>query len=425
MKKRILSVLTATALAAASFSALAINAAAEEDIVYEGITFAPWTSTTSLPTSGSYYLTGDVSVSAVNNLMQGQKLDLLLNGHSITKTGSNSSSVYNLGNGSVFSLYDNSSEIHYYTPNDGAAATVGSGDSVFYGGYITGAAACFIQLINRGTFNMYGGNIVGMTSKSGSSVSVNGGTFNMYDGAILGCYSSYSGSGGGGVSVMSGGTFNMCGGAIKDNRTKGFNFGGGVFFSSGTFNVSGDVVIRDNKRGGTIENVYFKNGSKLGIGEDGLSANADIGLSPEFGVALPLVLVDGAAGYEDAFVSDYATASLALNQDGQLVMTAEKLATAVYEKESDEDFTSETETDNIASLWTVTVTTGSESITDLRVKVKDTEGKFHGSEDVYDRPVISGGSVVVAVVVNHAAADVAGITTAVNGLDITATTASE
>jgi len=38
------------------------------------------------------------------------------------------------------------------------------------------------------------------------------------------------------------------------------------------------------------------------------------------------------------------------------------------------------------------------------LKVKDTAGEFHGSDDVYDRQVISGGSVVVAVVVNHAAA---------------------
>ena len=84
------------------------------------------------------------------------------------------------------------------------------------------------------------------------------------------------------------------------------------------------------------------------------------------------------------------------------------------------DFTSETETDNIASLWQLTVTPGTDPITSVGVKVKDNESKFHGSDEIFETPAISEGTVVFGVVVNHAAVDVAGITAVVNGSDIEA-----
>ena len=96
-------------------------------------------------------------------------------------------------------------------------------------------------------------------------------------------------------------------------------------------------------------------------------------------------------------------------------------ASAVYVQVGG-DFTSETESDNIASLWSITVTPGSDAVTSLGVKVKDSEGILHGTDDVYETPAVSGGSIVAGIVVNHPAADVAGITAVVNGGEVAAET---
>ena len=274
MRSKVLSVIAAATLAMTSFSALTLSAAAEDNLVFEGITFTPWTSTNQLPkTTGSYYLTNDVQISQPNNIMSKQEINLCLNGHSITMTGSGM--IYNVANGSVLSLYDNSSDEHHYTTNPNGPATIGSGDGVFYGGYLTstGTNGC-IQTMG-GTFNMYGGNIVGFRK---TGVSANGGTFNMYGGSILGCYA--SNTDGAGVYVDSNGAFNMTGGEIKDNKVSSYQKGGGVAFFTGSFTVSGDAVITGNKdMNNATQNVYVKEGKTVSIGEGGLSDNARIGLT--------------------------------------------------------------------------------------------------------------------------------------------------
>ena len=102
-----------------------------------------------------------------------------------------------------------------------------------------------------------------------------------------------------------------------------------------------------------------------------------------------------------------------------IAVTANAAETVIY-KQVGEDFKSETETDNVASLWSVTVTPGEYAISSISVKVKDQEGKLHGTDEVYDTPVCSGGDVAFGVVVNHPAADIAGITAVVNNNDVEA-----
>jgi hypothetical protein len=130
-----------------------------------------------------------------------------------------------------------------------------------------------------------------------------------------------------------------------------------------------------------------------------------------------LVVLDGTDFNDDGYSMSPSSGSAS----SQIISYSEK-ASVTYAQEG-EDFTSETETDNIASLWSIEVTPGTAAITSLGVKVKDNGGTFHGTDEVYNTPAVSKGTIVAGVVVNHAAADVAGITAVVNGEDIAATAA--
>ena len=114
-----------------------------------------------------------------------------------------------------------------------------------------------------------------------------------------------------------------------------------------------------------------------------------------------------------------AALSLVTPSFAAIAVTANAADTVIY-KQVGEDFKSETETDNVASLWSVTVTPGDDAITSISVKVKDSKGQLHGTDEVYDTPVCSGGDVAFGVVVNHPAADIAGITAVVNNKDVEA-----
>ena len=118
-------------------------------------------------------------------------------------------------------------------------------------------------------------------------------------------------------------------------------------------------------------------------------------------------------------LSFIAAASLVTTSFSALTVNANADPFVAYKQVGD-DFTSETATDNIASLWSVTVTPGDYAITSIGVKVKDTKGELHGADEAYEIPVCSGGDVIFGVVVNHPAAEVAGITAVVNNKDIAA-----
>ena len=408
-KKAAVSIL-ATALTAVSISALTLSASAEEDLVFRGITFTPWTSTNQLPqTTGNYYLTSDVQISKPNNIMSKQEIKLCLNGHSVTMT--RSAMIYNLMGGASLSLYDNGSAEHHYKTKSNAAAEIGTGDGVFYGGYLTSTNSNgFIQMMEGTTFNMYGGNIVGFSS---TGVSANGGTFNMYGGSILGCYTNTKN--GAGVYVASGGAFNMMGGQIRDNKVDDYEKGGGVVLFDGKFTVSGDAVITGNKTMGDVtENVYVSEGRTISIGEGGLSDNASIGLTAG-SAASSVALVSGANGNESAFFSDNTGKSFAVDPEGQLLLG--DFATATYAQVGD-DYDAEFSGDNQASLWKVTVTPGTDTVTSLSVKV---------NEKTPDAPLSigtsfsGGGSIVFGVVLNGIAADVQSFKALVNGNAVTTT----
>ena len=109
----------------------------------ETITF---NSANSLPTAGgSYYLTNNVTLSTKWSVPTGATVNLCLNGHSITYTGSSNNfimGVYNSNGTATLNLYDCDTAEHKYTITDGLAtvndSATGEGVKTFTGGYITG-----------------------------------------------------------------------------------------------------------------------------------------------------------------------------------------------------------------------------------------------------------------------------------------------
>lgn len=91
------------------------------------------------------------------------------------------------------------------------------------------------------------------------------------------------------------------------------------------------------------------------------------------------------------------------------------IATASYEQVG-EDYTSETETDNVASLWNVTVKAGDESIEKIDVKLGDITSQ-EGAQTL-DTPIVTDAEIVLGVVTNLSGAEVnnmGGFTVMVNG----------
>ena len=213
------------------------------------------TASNSLPkTGGSYYLTEDVTLTATWSPADGTTL--CLNGYSIISKSNNYG--IKIDGGVAFTLCDcNGSKNTYRFEEDTYKLWKldKSGSHEVTGGILTsGGSGVFI---NNGTFNMYGGTIVGNRGNSnkggGVFINFNGSNnkFNMYGGAIVG--NSVSGDsttdGGGGVYVGgNSNTFNMYGGEISGNATTKHASGGGVNVNDkGTFNMTGGVIGGEGK----------------------------------------------------------------------------------------------------------------------------------------------------------------------------------
>ena len=229
---------------------------------YNGITFQPWTATDSLPTSGNWYLTGNVKPGdhcVINDASA--PLSLLLNGQTIDLSNG---VVIGLMNGATFNLYDedNTGVITGGTGSNGYGAAVYGQDGTFnmYGGTITGCSANngggAVLLMNTSAFNMYGGVITGNYGGYGGGVYVYSGTFTMYDGTL----SNNTGYYGGGILVDQNGTFVMNGGTITGNT--GYYYGGGIS-SYGTVRITGDHSITYNTAGYGGGGIELEYGGKL------------------------------------------------------------------------------------------------------------------------------------------------------------------
>ena len=235
-----------------------------------------WQQTDSLPdTSGSYYLTGDVTLASGQTLSN--NVTLCVNGHrvngDVTVTGS--FTLTNCGSGSVTGNV---------TVNGGGSFTLedcalsgkieNSGMLTVSGGTVTAAGG--IGVDNKGTFTMNSGTI---TAASGTGVA-NDGTLTMNGGTVTGCDKGIEGSGG--------------------------------------ITVSGKVKISGNTNG----NLILPDGKTVSVGT--LDSTANIGITAEKQGELTaggsIRLTSGGAAYTTRFFADNA-AAYAIFADGEdLVM---------------------------------------------------------------------------------------------------------
>ena len=216
---------------------------AEDNIIYNGITFQPWTSTNSLPASGSYYLKNNVTMTTSTIIEAGATVNLLLNGHSITRTENISTgNIYNVRG--IFNLYDQE--------NTGKVTVKGN--------------CTFVTLDPDGTFNMYGGWVNGCELKSSVSkiISVYHGTFNMCGGKITGNTIDTGDPNDAAVNASGGGKISLSGTAMIGNNTKG-----DIFMTSGgngsvTISRTGYTCTYTNLNDSTTSDTFTK-GKRIGL----------------------------------------------------------------------------------------------------------------------------------------------------------------
>ena len=235
-----------------------------------------WQQTDSLPdTSGSYYLTGNVTLASVQTLSN--DVTLCVNGHSVngdvTVTGS--FTLTDCGGGSV-------------TGN----VTVNEG-----GSFALEDCALSGKIENSGMLTVTDGTV---TAREGDAVT-NHGTFNMNSGTITAA--SGTGVANDGTLIMNGGTVTGCDKGIE---------------GSGDITVSGKVKISGNTNG----NLILPDGKTVSVGT--LDSMANIGITAEKQGELTaggsIRLTSGGAAYTTRFFADNA-AAYAIFADGEdLVM---------------------------------------------------------------------------------------------------------
>ncbi|MBU5433269.1 S-layer homology domain-containing protein [Intestinimonas sp. MSJ-38] len=235
-----------------------------------------WQKTDSLPdTSGSYYLTGDVTLASGQTL--GNNVTLCVNGHSVTgdMTVTGSFTLTDCGSGSVI----------------GNVTVNGGGSFALEGCALSGG------IENNGTLTVTDGTV---TAAGGIGVD-NKGTFTMNSGTITAA----SGTG-----VANNGTLTMNGGTVT-GCDKGIEGSGGI-------TVSGKVKISGNANG----NLILPDGKTVSVGT--LDSMANIGITAEKQSELTaggsIRLTSGGAAYTTRFFADNAAAYAIFANGEDLVM---------------------------------------------------------------------------------------------------------
>ena len=279
------------------------KAAGVGDHVCSNKEYLPWSDATSLPTSGNYYLTTNVTLSkqyTVNTL----RLDL--NGHNIIHevTDTANSRVLAVNTNHTLTITDSTSKpgsikrdlsslTNPAISNWGLLVIIYDGGTyVQYGGILdstgnstTGGGSCVSANYSGSVFKMYGGTLTGGTAGTGGLV-YNTGTTAIYGGTLSNgtatngglLYNTATGnvtiSGGtltGGTSELGGaignaGTLTIMGGTITGNKTKTNGSCPGIYVTdNGTLTIGGTANIDDNKKtSNSVEiNIRFKDETKL------------------------------------------------------------------------------------------------------------------------------------------------------------------
>ena len=241
----------------------------------EVINYAEWKTADKLPgAAGDFMLTCDVLLKETWTAPTG-RVRLNLNGHTIALSA-NSGSVLQVPSDAVLELYDLENNSGVITRGKGR---VESGYNLGGGVYV------------RGTFNMYGGRILGNSATTG-----------------------------GGVYIDSEGVFRLRGGQVTGNTVTGY--GGGVFVG-GAMEVSGDVAVSGNtKKNGEADNVRLSAIRDICvIGPLSGSIGVNKAAKPEQGA--PVTITSGLSGNGGAaiFTSDEKTYTLILNDAGEVLLS--------------------------------------------------------------------------------------------------------
>ena len=197
----------------------------------EMITWNPWEDNTSLPTTGNYYLTEDVTISSA---CSPSGLNLDLNGCNITRTLSSSSTgsacnVFSVATGKSFLLTDTNAERT-------GIVSVSFGESASVGNSTLGK---IVKVSPNATMKLYGGiidgsNIIGNTKNNvtNATINVENGTdkndaaFYMYGGKVIGFHNYNEANGtktyynGSAIIARSGTTLEICGGEVVGGTSK-------------------------------------------------------------------------------------------------------------------------------------------------------------------------------------------------------------
>lgn len=205
------------------------------------VTFTEWKSDNILPTSGNYYLTKNVKLSAEQTITG--DVTLCLNGYKIEAAPGVEPIILN--NGGTLTITDcvgSGSIVGVDKKLTGVNIKSDAGTLNLYGGTIRNFAK---GVENSGTFNMYGGKL----TQNSQGVS-NTGTFNMHGGSITKNSGFFNGAG-----VSNEGNFTMSGGDITSNTasqsgTENNGFGGGVHNRSSFVMTDGTITGNTAKNDG-------------------------------------------------------------------------------------------------------------------------------------------------------------------------------
>ena len=289
---------------------------------HEDTVYRPVGKASGFPDSKNWYLYEDMETEETWTLTT--ETNLFLNGHSLTKTGSDGPLISIMG-GSL-----------YLTDKKDGGGTLRNGHT--QGGCV---------LIQNGSFIMTAGTITDFHNPSyGGGVAVLDGGFLMTGGKITGCDAAPSG---GGVAVNSGCSFRMSGGEISGNTANAhgagvYVFGGGeLILNGGTISnnscssdgagvyitkgarmeLSEAPSVTGNKAGSSDSNVFLGEGVEITIG-DSLTNTAPIGITTEAvpTAHTPVVFTSGLAHKATAakFRSDSSKYKAVLNANHECML---------------------------------------------------------------------------------------------------------
>ena len=203
---------------------------------HEKLTWTPVKSATSIPTSGTVYLTRNVSLGSAVTVKNGATLTLCLNGFTVSRSGGRPFAV---SGGGTLNICDckGTGKIQGVNKNTarGGLIDVSGGSTLrLYGGLLTGGYAAK--------------DANGKNGNGGAIALVGESTFEMYGGEITG---NHAEANGGGLFIQSNCTAILDGGSIHDN-TAG-EYGGGVYAARAAETELGATDVFDNTDGGGSE----------------------------------------------------------------------------------------------------------------------------------------------------------------------------